>query len=92
MSQNEPGSRISFNLRTPDHLGRIPGQKKIVFFSDRNRVFRAFFGVFQAREHSQNDPERFRGKRFSPMFVDFRRIFRGVARFSSKIMIIHGNS
>ena len=28
-SRNKPGSRISSNLRTPDHLGRIPGQKKI---------------------------------------------------------------
>ena len=91
MSQNETGSRISFNLRTPDHLGRIPGQKKSMFFSARNRVFRAFFEVFEAREHSQNDPDQF-WEKFSPIFVDFRRNFRGVARFSPKITIIHGNS
>ncbi len=29
MSPNELGSRISSNLRTPDHLGWIPGQKNI---------------------------------------------------------------
>ena len=78
MSRNEPGSRIASNLRTPGHLGRVPGQKKK---SVRNRVFRLFFEVFQAQEHSWNDPGQVCGKRFSPMFVDFRRNFREVARF-----------
>ena len=96
MSLNEPGSRISSNLRTPDHLGWISGPEKFRFFFRTEIVFfdrfSSVFEVFQAQEHSQNDPERFRGKRVSPIFVDFRRIFRGVARFSSKIVIIHGNS
>ena len=46
MNRNEPGSRISSNSKTPDHLDRIPGPKTILFFSARNRVFRAFFSVF----------------------------------------------
>ena len=40
-------------------------------------MFLAFFAVFQAQEHSHNDPERFRGKRCSPISVDFRLVFRG---------------
>ena len=95
MSQNEPGSRISFNLRSPDHLRWIPGPEKINFFRKKSDFFRTeivFFGVFHAQEHSRNDPDQFWEKRFSPIFVDFRRNFRGVARFSPKIVIIHGNS
>ena len=42
MSQNETGSRISFNLRTPDHLGRIPGQKKSIFFRPEIVFFERF--------------------------------------------------
>ena len=42
MSQNETGSRISFNLRTPDHLGRIPGQKNIDFFRPEITFFERF--------------------------------------------------
>ena len=90
-SRNEPGSRISSNLRTPDHLGRIPGQKNTIC-STRNLVVRALFNVFQAREHSRNDPDKFWEKQVSPIFVDVRRNFRGVARFSPKIVIFHRNS
>ena len=49
MSQNEPGSRISFNLRSPDHLGRIPGPEKIDFFGKQNRLFSRNIFVFFER-------------------------------------------
>ena len=46
MSRNAPGSRISSNLRTLDHLGRIPGPEKFRFvFGPKSRyssVFRGF--------------------------------------------------
>ena len=78
MSRNAPGSRISSNLRTPDHLGRVPGQKEIAFFAARNRVFRTFFEVAEAQEHSQNDPGRFLEKKTClAIFGDVRRNFRG---------------
>ena len=51
MYRNEPGSRISSNLRAPDHLGRIPGPDFFFFgdvrFFGRNHVFRSLFDVFQ---------------------------------------------
>ena len=43
MCRNEPGSRISFNLRTLDHLGWIPG---LIFVFD---VFSEFFRFFSPK-------------------------------------------
>ncbi len=67
------GEPISSNLRAPDHLGMDFGSGKTIFFSDRNRICRAFFDVFQAQEHSWNDPGQVCEKYVLPMFADFRR-------------------
>ena len=61
-SRNEPWSRISSNLRTPDHPERISGSKKNPGGEKktvRNHVFRQCFEVFEAQERSRNDPGRF---------------------------------
>ena len=42
MSRNETGSRISSNLRTPDHLGWISGPEKIDFFRPEIVFFERF--------------------------------------------------
>ena len=68
-------------------------------------MLRSFFDVFEALEHSRNDPDQFWEKWFSQIVVDVRQNFRGVARFrpkllnfsrthheSFKFMIIHPNS
>ena len=56
------------------YIAHLPTDGEIVFF---DRVF----DVFQALEHSWNDPGQVLGKRFPPSFVDFCRNFREVARF-----------
>jgi len=59
-------------------------KKKSEKKSVRNHVFRAFFEVFEARGYSRNDREQVWENRFSEIFVDFRRNFRGVVRFFAK--------
>ena len=94
--RNEPGSRISSNLRTPDHLGWISGTEHFCC------LFYMFFGpkscfsiVFLRFWSPGTLPEWSRSILGTLIFADFRWIpseFSGVARFLSNIAIIHGNS
>ena len=74
MSRNEPGSRISSNLRTPDHLGRIPSPELFRFFRSEITFFERFSRFFKPgntprmilNDFGEND-----FRRFSSIFVGF---------------------
>ena len=76
MSRNEPGSRISSNLRTPDHLGRIPSPDFSMFFRKFSMFFRTeivFFDRFSRFFKPGNTPRMILNDFGETSFADFRR-------------------
>ena len=106
MSRNEPGSRISFNLRSPDHLRWIPGPEKNRLFSGKNSIFfRSIFVFFERFSRFLkpgntpgmilNDSGKNDFRRFSSIFVGIfggRPIYVENLDNSRKFMINHDKS